>query len=126
MEAKKFKVIIVEDVKLELAVQSRTPTAHFFSPAINPCEIHENFHCKSNAMHRPVIYREVKPLHRDVAYPTVPHELTQNDEVDRGLLRTGHHRRKSERICGMVDFSSPRTPASPIRNHTTRNYGGKN
>ena len=44
----------------------------------------------------------------------------------RGLLRTGHHRRKSERICGMVDFSSPRTPASPIRNHTTRNYGGKN
>ena len=75
-------------------------------------------------MHRPVIYREVKPLHRDVAYPTVPHELTQNDEVDRGLLRTGHHRRKSERICGMVDFSSPRTPASPIRNHTTRNYGG--
>ena len=57
-------------------------------------------------MHRPVIYREVKPLHRDVAYPTVPHELTQNDEVDRGLLRTGHHRRKSERICGMVDTHS--------------------
>lgn len=39
-------------------------------------------------MHRPVIYREVKPLHRDVAYPTVPHELTQNDEVDKYSHRT--------------------------------------
>ena len=93
---------------------------------INPCEIHENFHRKPNAMHRPVIYQSVKLLHRTAAYPAVPHDLSQNDEADRGLLRTGHHKRKFERICGMADFSSPRTPASPIRNHTTRNYGGKN
>ena len=54
--------------------------------AVNPCEIHENFRCKPNAMHRPVIYGNVKPLHRNVVYPTVPHDLTQNDEVDRVLL----------------------------------------
>ena len=54
--------------------------------AVNPCEIHENFHRKSNAMHRPVIYRSVKPLHRNVVYPTVSHDLTQNDEADRVLL----------------------------------------
>ena len=93
---------------------------------INPCEIHENFHYKPNAMHRPVIYRSVKPLHRDVVYPTVPHDLAQNDEADRVLLRIGHHRQKSERICGMAVFSLTSTPASPIRNHTIRNNGGKN
>ena len=71
-------------------------------------------------MHRPVIYRSVKPLHWNVVYPTVPHDLTQNDEADRVLLCTGHHRQKAERICGMADFSSPRTPASPIRNHTIK------
>ena len=53
---------------------------------INPCEIHENFHCKPNAMHRLVIHQSVNPLHRTVAYPTVPHDLTQNDEADRVLL----------------------------------------
>ena len=93
---------------------------------VNPCEIHENFHCKPNTMHRPVIHQSVKPLHRDVVYPTVPHDLAQNDEADRVLLRIGHHRQKSERICGMAVFSLTSTPASPIRNHTTRNYGGKN
>lgn len=93
---------------------------------INPCEIHENFHCKPNTMHRPVIHQNVKPLHRDVVYPTVPHDLAQNDEANRVLLRIGHHRQKSERICGMAVFSLTSTPASPIRNHTTRNYGGKN
>ena len=57
-------------------------------------------------MHRPVIYQSVKLLHRTAAYPAVPHDLSQNDEADRGLLRTGHHKRKFERICGMADFSS--------------------
>ena len=37
-----------------------------------------------------------------------------------------HHRQKSERICGMAVFSLTSTPASPIRNHTIRNNGGKN
>ena len=37
-------------------------------------------------MHRPVVYRSVKPLHWDVVYPTVPHDLAQNDEADRVLL----------------------------------------
>ena len=104
----------------------RTQTAQFFSSAINPCEIHENFHCKPNALHCPVIHQRMKPLHRDVVYPTVPHDLAQNDEADRVLLRIGHHGRKSERICGTEDFLFHRTPALPIRNHTTRNYGGKN
>ncbi len=108
------------------SVPSRTQTAQFCSPKINACEIREEFCRRSNVLHRPVIYRSVKPLHRTAAYPAVPYVLTQNDEADRVLLRTGHHRQKSEQICGMADFSSPRTPASPIRNHTTRNYGGKN
>ena len=120
------KTGVQKRTEVSFAVPSRTQTAQFCCSKINACEIREDFCRRSNALHRPVIYRSVKPLHRNVVYPTVPHELTQNDEVDRGLLRTGHHRRKSERICGMVDFSSPRTPASPIRNHTTRNYGGKN
>ena len=37
-------------------------------------------------MYRPVIYRSVKSMHRNVVYPTVPHDLTQNDEADRVLL----------------------------------------
>jgi len=72
-----------------------------------------------------VIYQSVKPLHRDVAYPTVPHDLTQNDEVDRGLLRTGHHRRKSELICG-TEVSSPQSVhSSLIQKPISRKYGGK-
>ena len=98
----------------------------FFSPEINPCEIHENFHCKPNAMHRPVIHQSVKPLHRDVVYPTVPHDLTQNDEADRVLLCTGHHGQKSERICDMAYFSLTSKPVLPTRKQTTREYGGKN
>jgi hypothetical protein len=72
-----------------------------------------------------VIRRSVKPLHRDVAYPTVPHELTQNDEADRGLLRTGHHRRKSERICGTADSSPQSAHSSLIQKPISRKYGGK-
>lgn len=108
------------------SVQSRTQAAQFCALKIDACEIREEFCRRSNVLHHPVIYRSVKPLHRTAAYPAVPYVLTQNDEADRVLLRTGHHRQKSEQICGMADFSSPRTPASPIRNHTTRNFGGKN
>ena len=120
------KTGVQKRTEVSFAVPSRTQTAQFFSAEINPCEIHENFHCKSNAMHHPVIYHSAKPLHRNAVYPTVPHDLAQNDEADRVLLRIGHHRQKSERICGMAVFSLASTPASPIRNHTTRNYGGKN
>ena len=80
----------VQDVQkrteVHFAVPSRTQTAQFFSAEINPCEIHENFHCKLNALHCPVIHQSVKPPHRNVAYPTVPHDFTQNDEADRVLL----------------------------------------
>ena len=69
-----------------LAVPSRTPTARFCCSKINACEIREDFRRRSNALHRPVIYRSVKPLHRNVVYPTVPHDLTQNDEADRAQL----------------------------------------
>jgi len=77
-------------------------------------------------MHRPVIYQSVKSLHRDVVYPTISHNLTQNDEADRVLLRTGHHGQKSERICGTADFSLYSTSKSPIRKPITQNYGGNN
>ena len=87
------------------SVPSRTQTAQFCSPKINACEIREDFRHGSNKIRHPVIYRSVKPLHRTAAYPVVPYVLTQNDEADRVLLRTGHHGRKSERICGTADFS---------------------
>ena len=54
--------------------------------AVNPCEIHENFHRKPNAMHRPVIYQSVKLLHRTAAYSAASYVLTQNDEADRAQL----------------------------------------
>ena len=76
-------------------------------------------------MHRPVIHQSVKPLHRDVVYPTVPHDLTQNDETDRGLLRTGHHERKSERICHAADFSPQGVYSSLTQKPVSRKYGGK-
>ena len=107
-------------------VPSRTWRLNFAAPKNNACEIREDFRRRSNTMHHPVIYRSVKPMHRNVVYPTVPHDLAQNDEADRVLLRIGHHRQKSERICGMAVFSLTSTPASPIRNHTIRNNGGKN
>ena len=60
--------------------------AQFCSPKNNPCEIREDFCRRLNALHHPVIYRSVKPMHRNVVYPTVPHDLTQNSEADRVLL----------------------------------------
>ena len=102
------------------AVPSRTQTAQFFSPEINPCENREDFRRRSNTMHHPVIYRNAKLLYRTVAYPTIPYVLTQNDESDRVLLRTGYHGRKSEQICGTADFSLANAPGSPIRKPITR------
>ena len=94
----------------------------FFSPEINPCEIHKNFHCKPNALHHSVIYRSVKPMHRNVVYPTVPHDLTQNSEAGRVLLRTEHHGWKFERICHVADFSLANVSASPIEKPIIRKY----
>ena len=68
------------------AVPSRTPAAQFCSPKNNPCEIREDFCRRLNALHHPVIYRSVKPMHRNVAYPAIPYVLTQNDEADRAQL----------------------------------------
>ena len=69
-----------------LAVPSRTPVAQFCSPKNNPCEIREDFRRKPNALHHPVIYRSVKPLHLTAAYSAASYALTQNDEADRVLL----------------------------------------
>ena len=68
------------------AVPSRTQTARFCCSKINACEIREDFCRRSNALHHSVIYQRMKPLYLDVVYPTVPHDLTQNDESDRVLL----------------------------------------
>ena len=79
-------------------------------------------------MHRPVIYRSVKPLHRTAAYPFIPYVLTQNDKTDRVLLRTGHHGRKSEQICGTADFSPQSVHSSLIKKiiiHAPDKSGGK-
>ena len=68
------------------SVPSRTQTAQFCCSKINACEIREDFCRRSNALHHSVIYQRMKPLYLDVVYPTVPHDLTQNDESDRVLL----------------------------------------
>ena len=83
---------------------------------INPCEIHENFHRKPNAMHRPVIHQSVTPLHRTAAYPTVPHDLTQNDEADMVLLCTGHHGRN---LSGFVAWQIFHLPAHQHHRYET-------
>ena len=107
------------------SVPSRTWWLNFAAPKNNACEIREDFRRKPNALHHPVIYRSVKPMHRNVVYPTVPHDLTQNSEAGRVLLRTEHHGRKSERICGTVDFSLANAPGSPIRKPSTRKMEAK-
>ena len=56
---------------------------------INPCEIREDFCRKPNALHHPVIYQSVKLLHQTAVFLPVSYVLTQNDEADRVLLRTG-------------------------------------
>ena len=58
-------------------------------------------------------------------YPAVPHDLTQNDEADRVLLRTGHHGQKSEQICGTADFSPQSAHSSLTQKPISRKYGGK-
>ena len=93
--------------------------------SINPCENREDFRRKPNALHHPVIYQSVKLLHRTVTYPAVLYVLMPDDEADRVLLCTGHHGRKSERICHTVDFSLANAPASPIGKTIIRKYGGK-
>jgi len=92
---------------------------------INPCEIREDFCRRSNALHHPVIYRSVKPLHRTAVCPSVSYALTQNDEAGRVLLRTEHHGRKSERICGTADYSLQSAHSSLTQNPISRKYGGK-
>jgi hypothetical protein len=72
-----------------------------------------------------VIHQSVKPPHRNVTYPTVPHDFTQNDEADRVLLRTGYHGRKSEQICGTADFSPQSAHSSLTQKPISRKYGGK-
>jgi len=106
--------------EVSFAVPSRTRTAYFNGFKINACEIRDDFRRKPNALHHPVIYQSVKLLHRNVVYPTVPHDLTQNSEAGRALLRTGYHGRKSERICGTADFSLANAPRLPIRKPITR------
>ena len=74
--------------------------------------------------HRPILYTNLLTsgtLHRHLA------EIDQacNERMaiivsDRVLLRTEHHGRKSERICGTVDFSLANAPGSPIRKPITR------
>ena len=54
--------------------------------SINACEIRKDFRRKPNALHHPVIYRSVKPLHRTAAFLSIPYALAQNDEVGRVLL----------------------------------------
>ena len=68
------------------AVPSRTPSAQFCSIKINAREIREDFCRRLNALHHPVIYRSVKPLHPTAAYSAVPYVFTQNDKADRVLL----------------------------------------
>jgi len=108
-----------------LAVPSRTPAAQFCCSKINACEIREDFRRKPNALHHPVIYRSVKPMHRNVVYPAVPHDLTQNSEAGRVLFRTEHHGRKSERICGTTEFSPQSAHSSLTQKPISRKYGGK-
>ena len=80
------KTGVQQRTEVSFAVPSRTRTAYFNGFKINACEIHENFHRKPNAMHRPVIHQSVKPLHRDVVDPTIPYDFTQKDETGRVLL----------------------------------------
>ena len=100
--------------------------AQFCSPKNNACEICEDFRRKPNALHYPVIYRNAKLLYRTVAYPAIPYVLTQNDESDRVLLRTGYHGRKSERICHAADSSPQSAHSSLTQKPIIRNNGGKN
>ncbi len=111
--------------EVSFAVPSRTRTAYFNGFKINACEIRDDFRRRSNAIHHPVIYQSVKLLHRTVAYPAVLYVLMPDDEADRVLLCTGHHRQKSERICGTADFSPQSTHSSLTQKPTSRKYGGK-
>ena len=65
---------------------SRTQAAQFCALKINACEIREDFCRKPNALHHPVIYRSVKPLHQTAAYPAALYVLMPNDEADRAQL----------------------------------------
>jgi hypothetical protein len=76
-------------------------------------------------MHRPVIYRSAKPLHRIVVYPATPYVFMQNDEADRVLLWTGYHGQKSEQICGMADSPPQSVHSSLTQEPISRKYGGK-
>jgi hypothetical protein len=107
------------------SVPSRTWRLNFAAQKNNACEIREDFRRRSNALHHPVIYRSVKLLHRTVAYPAVLYVLMPDDEADRVLLRTGHHERKSERICGMSDFSPQGVHSSLTQKPISRKYGGE-
>jgi len=119
------KTGVQQRTEVSFAAPSRTPAAQFRCHKINACEIRDDFRHRSNALHCPVIHQSVKPLHRDVVYPTALYDSTQKNEADRVLLRTGHHGQKSERICHAADYSPVSTSVSPKRKPITRKYGGK-
>ena len=92
---------------------------------VNPCEIHGNFHRKPNAMHRPVIYQSVKLLHRTAAYPAVPHDLSQNDEADRGLLHMAQYYVDGKPVAdklGSIRFEKPRQKYKSEHDDTLRTF----
>ena len=68
--------------------------------------------------HRPILYTNLLTsgtLHRHLA------EIDQACNERRVLLRTEHHGRKSERICGTADFSPQSAHSSLTQKPISRN-----
>ncbi len=76
-------------------------------------------------MHRPVIYQSVKLLHRTAAYPAVPHDLSQNDEADRGLLRMAQYYVDGKPVAdklGSIRFEKARQKYKSEHDNTRRTF----
>ena len=72
---------------------------------INGNENRKDFDPRTKPFHEIVLLLTMRPVHGTIGVFTVPDQTTRNSKVGYGPIWTGHHKRNSERISEIADFS---------------------
>lgn len=108
--------------------QQRSKRTCFRALKINGNESSKVFDRRTQLFHQIVLFQTMHLLHEIAGVFAVPDQTARNSKVGCGHIRTGHHRRNSEQISEIADFSpfgvsAPRWRAEASLNHK-QNYGG--
>ena len=78
---------------------------YFRALKINGNENRKDFDLRTKPFHEIVLLWTMRPVHGIIDVFTVPDRTTRNSKVGYGHIWTGHHKRNSERISEIADFS---------------------